>query len=299
MQWWRGGGVRTRDHWPTTRRLLLTLGAIGLLCALEYGLMLESMIDYYGAGATGLGWTNPLEFAEVVFAGLTPGMGGVGVVAIAGGGVILWAGCASYWRQNPAIVGLLMAPAAINVLALVVLRFGAYPRSFLYVLPVALLVVVRGAVVLGDWIAVKFGLRWRGREFADGSVGVALVGIAMLASAVLLAHNYRYPKQDYSGALHYAREHAAPEDVVCAVGWAADAYRDYHGPELCFPASREELVGLRREGRAVLVLYSFTRDMGRYFPKIYDYLRADFDLIATFPGTLGDGNLYLVRVEGV
>ena len=55
---------------------------------------------------------------------------------------------------------------------------------------------------------------------------------------------------------------------------------------------------MRREGRAVWVLYSFTRDMRRFFPQIYDYIETDFDPVATFPGTLGDGTLYLVRADG-
>ncbi len=47
------------------------------------------------------------------------------------------------------------------------------------------------------------------------------------------------------------------------------------------------------------VLYSFTRDMRRFLPEMYAFLREEYDLAATFPGTLGDGTLYVVRREGM
>ena len=67
--------------------------------------------------------------------------------------VLMIAGAASYARQSLLLIGPARLPGAFNAAAIVVLRYGAYPRSFLYVLPFVLLMAVRGAAVLGRLFA--------------------------------------------------------------------------------------------------------------------------------------------------
>ena len=57
----------------------------------------------------------------------------------------------------------------------------------------------------------------------------------------MLPHNYRYPKQNYTGSLAYAREQAAPNDVIASVGYLASGYRAYYGPDLAFPQTAQAL----------------------------------------------------------
>ena len=45
-------------------------------------------------------------------------------------------------------------------------------------------------------------------------------------------------------------------------------------PSLAFPQSLDDLKALQDDERSVWVLYSFTRDMRRFWPKIYGLLRS-------------------------
>jgi hypothetical protein len=207
---------------------------------------------------------------------------------------LLLAGAASYARQSPLLAGLLLLPAAFNVLAIVVLRYGAYPRSFLYVLPFALLMAVRGAAVLGDWAAARLlpeGRRARGAR----AIEVGAVGILAGASLWALTFNYRFPKQDYRGALRHVMAVKAPDDQVAAVGLAAVTYRLYYAPWLRFPQTPDELRALTKDGRRVWVLLTLPRDMRLRFPDLTRTIETDFEPVARFRGTLGDGDVTVVR----
>jgi mannosyltransferase len=215
----------------------------------------------------------------------------VGLVVLA---ALLVAGAASYARQSPLLAGLLLLPALFNAAAIVVLRYGAYPRSFLYVLPFALLMAVRGAAVLGGWAAARL---WPPERRARGArvIETAAVGLLAAASAAALTLNYRFPKQDYRGALRYVTAAKGPADEVAAVGLAGVTYRLYYAPWLRFPATVAELRALEGGGRRVWVLLTLPRDMRLRFPDLTRVIEADFEPVARFRGTLGDGDVYVVR----
>lgn len=287
--WLRRAGRRV-DHRPLLARLGATGAATALGILFLHSLALPAIVAYYTGGGTEMGWTDPLGFVRVVLAGLSAGLGAVGLLAVAVGGGLVLAGTVSYARQSPLVLALLALPAVLNVVALVVLQFGAYPRSFLYVLPFLLLLVVRGLFVTARFV----GARWTGMPVAPRRLATAATLALALVSAASLAFLYRYPKQDYTGALAYARAHAGEGERICAVGYARTSYQAYHGPELCFPETVEALHDLRRT-HGVWVLYSFPRDMRRHFAPVYDHLQEQFELVATFPGTLGDGYLYVTH----
>src|SRR5262249_13789021 len=119
-----------------------------------------------------------------------------------------------------------------------------------------------------------------------------------LLSAASLPPYYRYPKQDYMGALQFVNARKAVTDTVSAVGMAANVYRTYYAPGLDFPATRAELAALRGPGHSIWILYSFPRDMRIRFAEIYAYLRANAQIIKVFPGTVGDGTIYVARIDG-
>src|SRR5262249_17245215 len=140
---------------------------------------------------------------------------------------------------------LLVLPPALGAGAIVLLRYGAYPRAFLYVLPLALLVAVRGGMECGDWAARRLVPTGRWQRLARAHLGVGIVGAIILLSAASLPPYYRYPKQDYMGALQFVNARKAVTDTVSAVGMAANVYRTYYAPGLDFPATRAELAALR------------------------------------------------------
>lgn len=282
-------------HARVTRRLGVALAAVAALTLLGHALVLGQMIEFFRTvDRTGLGWTSVRSLAPVVGEGLRAGLGLAGVTMM---GALLVAGFVSYARQSPVLAGLVVLPVVFNVAAIVVLRYGAYPRSFLYVLPLVLLMAVRGAAGLGAWTAGRLstggGPRLDGRLFERAAVGLLLA-----ASVWGLTANYRFPKQDYRGALRHVMAVKDEDDEVAAVGLAAVTYRHYYGPWLKFPQTPEELAALRAADRPVWVLLTLPRDMRLRFPDLTRMIETDFEPVARFRGTLGDGDVYVVRSRG-
>jgi mannosyltransferase len=266
-----------------TLRLASAVVSIAILSLAGHALVLTQMIEFFRTvDRTGLGWTSIGSLAPVVATGLLAGLGILGAAVMA---ALLVAGLASYARQAPLLAALFILPAVFNAAAIVVLRYGAYPRSFLYVLPFVLLMAVRGAAVLG-------------RVSARRSREIELAAVALLVSASVwaLTFNYRYPKQDYRGALRHVMAVKGPDDEVAAVGLAAVTYRHYYGdPGLQFPQTPEELRALGAGGRRVWVLLTLPRDMRLRFPDLTRVIETDFEPAGHFRGTLGDGDLYVAR----
>lgn len=276
---------------PLSGRLASSLLLVALLSVTGHSLVLPRMLHFFRTvDRTGLGF-GLSDFWPVLLGGLRAGLGVLGLLGLA---AVLAAGLKSYLRQSPLLAGLLVLPGLFNAAALVALRYGAYPRSFLYVLPVALLLAVRGTAVLG-------AAACRRAQDADAQGSCArraqalAAGLLLAASGLALLQNLRHPKQDYTGALRFVRQRAAPGDEVAAVGLAAVAYKLLYAPDLRFPGGARELTALPAAGRTVWVLFSFPRDMRLRFPEILDALDAHFTTVARFRGTLGDGDIYVAR----
>lgn len=257
------------------------------LTLLGYLPSLPQIVQWYATqDRTAMGWNDIAGFAGIVlqnlggrWLALTP------IVIVVG--FVMAIGFVRLWRQSALIAGLIVLPPLFNVVALVLLNFGAYPRSFLYVLPFACIVLIHGGRFIIETIAERVVPRLRAQA------GTVLLAGGVALSAVTVLYNYAYPKQDYTGALAYARERAGPGDTIAAIGLAAGSYRDYYAPDLAFPDTTAALDTFEDDG-AVWVLYSFPRDMRLRFPELYDDVQARYEAVAIFPGTLEEGSLYVM-----
>lgn len=276
--------IRGTRCWSRFRRLISSGVLVVALALLGYAAALPEMIAYFSSGGTEMGWVNPLEFIQV----LVRGLGGA-LPALALGGALVALGWVCYFKEQPLVALMLVLPVVFNVAALGFFEFGAYPRSFLYLLPFGILVLMRGAIVVGEQVRVWFP-EWGAKWPLESMIPTGI----LLGAILLLTYNYGNPKQNYTGSLAYAREQAAPNDVIASVGYLASGYREYYGRDLAFPESVEELRALHGPERRVWLLYSFTRDMRRHLPDIQDYIEDNLRIERVFPGTLGDGDVYLV-----
>ncbi len=264
------------------RAMAVSCASVAVLSLLCHSLMLGQMIQFFRTvDRNGLGWTKLTEFVPVVTNGLVLGIGLAGLAAAALLGVAGWW---SYWRETRLVAGVLVLPVTVNLLALAVLHIGAYPRSFLYGLPFALLIAVRGATEWCRWLRT--------------STRAATVAYLLLAAAgsIPLIRYYRLPKQDFTGALRYVREHRTGTDEVMAADLAGVCYRRYYFPGMTVPETVEQIERARQAGHRVWVLYSFPRELKLRAPVMFDYLRRQ-DLAARFPGTLDGGDLYVARTK--
>jgi mannosyltransferase len=262
--------------------MLISSIAIGVLSVLCHGLMLKPMIIFFrNTDRTALGWANLTEFIPVVMNGLVLGLGVLGLIGVS---ALMLSGWLSYWKQTPLVGATLILPGLINIMALAWLHVGAYPRSFLYVLPFALLIAVRGMARWSAWLRVP-------KLFPGLTVAVIAV------TAAPLVRYYRYPKQDFTGALHYVEEHKAPVDRVAAIDLAGNCYRAYYAPGMIVPKSSGEIEALRPAGGRVWILYTLPRELSLRDPQMWSYVRSQLEPKAVLPGTLGGGDLYVARTR--
>lgn len=288
-----------RKHLPLTLRMILSGAAVTLLVTLAYSLMLPQMFEWYSTvDRVGLGWSNPLEFANVIWEGLQAGFAILPAPILLAGFIFGGAfGLISWWtylRQSLLIGGLLVLPIALNLGILLFFGIGAYPRSFLYVLPFAILLLVRGFTLVFDALAHRV---WR-KTTVIGNMRLSTIAVCGLIglSALSTLYNYRYPKQNYTGTHDYIQQQQNRDDVVVALGVAANGYRDYYDDgTLHYPDSVAALQTLETTYDDVWVIYSFTQDMRLRFGTIYDYVQDEYELVAQFAGTLGDGTMYVMR----
>lgn len=177
------------------------------------------------------------------------------------------------WQANRCAALAFTLPAVFGALAVVALQYGAYPRAFLYCLPFGILFAVEGT-----------------RLYFKGAIPILLL-VASIASLFFL---YRHPKQDYTGALAWVEQHRQPGDLIAGAGMAGGVYDLYYRPGLPVLKTIAELQALEAKNPRVWVLFSFTRDMRLRYSPLYDYLEANYTILETRPGTLGDGAIYIV-----
>jgi len=253
-----------------------TLGSLGLALVAHAGI-LEKIVEFW-LKEERTGWGSGIgSFAGLfgLFArGLEAGFfvsGAVFVVAFAAFG---WC---HLWKTNQLMATLFVTPSLVGFGAVLVLKYGAYPRAFLHVLPFVFATIAHFAVT------------------GTGRLKAVLPTTLVLCSVLTLGGLYRYPKQNYSGALAAIQKEIRPSDRVAGAGMAGGVYRMYYASDLAVIRTIGELKQLEAESERVWILFSFTRDMRLRFSELYEYLELNYETVNAYPGTLDDGTIFTVR----
>lgn len=246
----------------------------------------ESVVDKPAATK---GATTRWAFLELI-KGLRIGLGSV--VAVAGGGVLFLAGLWSYFRQSRFLLGIFLLPGVLTIGAAVVLGRPVRPRFVVFLIGFGLLIVVRGAMELARLV--------QRRPRTDGSVvtplGIGLVLVIAVLSAASLRTNYRYPKQDFAGAMRFVDDRAAPGEPVHTAGPATYPYTSYFNRDWPAIASREQLEDARAGGRRVWMVYTLPSYIDR---ELMQTLATGCDVRQTFRGTVGGGDVTVCALPPV
>jgi len=251
-------------------------------------------------------WTNPLWLVLETLRGLAAGAGGAaGYVALPVAGAILLAGLWSYWRQDRSVVGLMVIPGAITAVVMLFLEHNLWPRFFFFAIGFGMMLLVRGAMLAGDWAqAMASGqLRreasQRDLSYKNAAWGTALVTLMILASAWSVRSAWIYPKQDFAGALEFVESQRQPGEPVALAGLAVFPYREYHQRDWPAVATRAELEAARVPGQRLWLVYASPIFVESRQPEIWNAIRTEFDEVRVFRGTMGDGAVYVCRSKGV
>ena len=216
--------------------------------------------------------------------GLRIGLGaGLGAVAAA---LLLAAGLWSYVRRTPFVAGLFVLPGVVTIAATVGMGRPIFPRFMFFLIGFGLLILVRGALEMARWIAPRHA----------SAAGVALVSAMALASVPPLIANYRYPKQDFGGALHFVDAARRPGEPVVTVGLTTDVYRDYYRRDWQALTSIDDLQRIRAQEQRVWVLYTLESYIDDKTPALMAVLRTECSPAAVFRGTVGHGDITVCTV---
>jgi mannosyltransferase len=210
-----------------------------------------------------------------------------------GAAAVFLAGLASFWRRDPAIVGLFMLPAVATLAGALLTRGTMYPRFFFYLAGFLLLIAVRGALVTGGWLGGRL-LPARHRDRRE-LIGWAMVGVMIFGTARSLGYNYRYPKQDFAATVAWLDEaRRGGEDVVIA--GASYVYTDYYRRDWPVLADVGALDSLRRDGRGLWAVYMQPRYIELAAPGLVAAIEEACVERRTFHGTVGGGDIIVCRI---
>jgi len=273
--------------------LFLGFGLAGLCTLLLYALVVPQFLaDFTGRtqATTFSTWQNPLWTLFEIVRAMHIGFAG-GSVGLAGL-VVFGIGLRSWIRTNSLVVQLLFITTAICALAAVATGHNLWPRLFFFAMGFGILVVIRGLLVLGDWLARR--LRLPAPLATRLGITLSLGLILLSALSVLFVYG---PKQDYQGALAFVEANRQPGDLVVTTGMAAFTFREYYRQNWPSIESAEVLYDLRKQARRTWLIYAFRPHMEALHRDVLSMIERDFTVIKRFDGTLGNGTIFVCRSE--
>ena len=185
---------------------------------------------------------------------------------------------------------MMVLPGVLAGGTMMALGHNLWPRFFFFCMGYAILLVIAGvmqvAFVLPRSILSKAG---------SSRLGTMVVVLMIVGSAATLPRNYAYPKQDFTGARDFVEKERMPDDGVAGVGLAGVAYDILYAPHWGDAQTVEELnQALDRYPRLWLV-YTLPIEVRAYHPGMWDVIKARFEKVKVFPGTLGAGEVTVCR----
>jgi len=288
---WDGGLVRARvsnasTRWHAVLAWLLSVTSTLQLYALAFPQFLR---EAFGEVSLESEWTNPLWVLSESLRSLQVGFSGIAVVLA--GMMLVGSGWWSILRRDFAAAASMTAPAIICGVSMLALGHNMWPRFFFFSMGFALLIVVRGAMVIPQAVLSRVGVAppWQ------GLAGAGLATLMIAASASSLPRYYTVPKQDFTGARDFVEENLEADAAVVAVGLAGMAYGRYYAPDWLVPQNRLELDEIRRTHPSLWLVYTLPIQLRAFHPETWDVIDADFEVVRFFPGSLGDGEVFVCR----
>jgi hypothetical protein len=189
-------------------------------------------------------------------------------------------------------------PGVLTALGAILARGTMYPRFYFFLIGFAVLILVRGVVAIPQWIAAHWPRRLPNFGPRLAPALTAVLAIALLgAFAFSLLRNYRYPKQDYEGAMQFVNAQKKEGESVVTAGASSYPYEKYYGTGWESIQTAERLQEICLHAPAVWMVYTMPRYLAAWSPPLAEMIRKEFTVIRVFPGTVGDGDVYIARFQ--
>lgn len=291
---------------PLFWRFAAVFSASGLLVLQLYVLVIPQALSYvdktYNVKSTGFEAFS-LEFlAETIRAislGFGPGalFGAIPFLLIAGAGFVV------ALRRNWIMIGALALPGVLTAVFLLVAGLTFSQRFFLLWLPLAVISAVVGLHAIAGVFVRKTGKPKRHAVVLTG----LLVLLGAVGSAASLPHYYRVPKQNFSAPVEFLEEVRKPGQIVIAIHTAELGIR--HATRHLNAVENVDYFYVRSvpKLKAVMSTYApedvflvttFPRALRIEHPDLADEIGQTWQVIKTYPGTIGDGDVSVWRAGG-
>jgi uncharacterized membrane protein len=235
-------------------------------------------------------WASPLWALAELVRNLRSSTAG-GLLAVAIGGLILLSGLLSYWREDRFVVGLMVLPGLMTAAAVLIASHNFWPRFFFFEIGFAMLLAVRGAMVLGGLASRMLGRSQRFARRADATV----VWLMLLASVVPLRAEYLYPKQNYVGALKFLDEHRQPGELILTAGSVMSPFQRYYGRRWPIVLTHAQLETALLADHDTWLVYAMPNSIRSSQPEVWGVIERSFTVVRAFPGTLSGGTIYVCK----
>lgn len=264
------------------RDLVQWTGVAAVLTLILYTPLLRDIINFYTTTEDQSGWKLSGALVKVFIEAALPTtnpwiLGAAGLLGLP----VLAAGAVRVARKLPMAYFAFLLPPVIELVVAGLLGAGSFPRRFILVMPLAVIIGVAGVHAVTHALARLLETSWK-PVFAAGVVAGAV------AVALPLPRLYSTPKQDFRGALAWVEAREATDDIVAAA-WIAAPPARYFEPSVRSARTLEQLEAILEEGRPTWLLTTFQRDMDRFKPELAATIRDHFELRERFPGLVGGG----------
>jgi uncharacterized membrane protein len=263
----------------------------GLFTFQLYALVIPQMLSSMSNEGGGVDyWRNPLWTLFEMVRGLHIGFaeGFFAIVPL----LIFLTGLLSFIRHRSEVAYLFLLPSFIGTAVIIGIGHHLWPRFFFFTAGFAVLILVRGTFVIGNYVAQFMRLDAR-KHYVVGFVICTFILIASLATVPKVYG----PKQDFKGAMEFINKNMKSGDSVVTVGMATLPYKSFYKTDWSTVESIASLDSIREFSKRVWLVYTMPVHLRTFYPDLMGIITKRFKTIEKFYGTLNEGTVYVSRED--
>ena len=297
---WRGN-----SPFPLLYRLIAVFGVTAFLVFQLYATFIPQAYVYaqktWDDPASGF---SPLstEFLAEMIRGISAGFGtSLILLAFPFAAAVAALGFIASFKRNWTLTASFVLPITLTLGYVLLNRLAVAPRFLLLALPFAILVTIQGIDIIAQFIAEKISQK---PHALAAKLATAIVLLGCVVSLASLRRYYSVPKQSYRTSLEYIEANRKPGEIILAVHLAEGGYRFYAKEfnlkeDTDFFAVRSvkmlDSILASHDGHGAYLVTTLPRGLHLTHPDLEARIAQDWEVIQTFPATVGDGEISVWR----